>query len=107
MSSFLASQESSCSQSVPYFFPTEKRGAHPTTADVVVHGDKLAVLQTGLKFVIGRRARETGGERRLAGLDQLDGPADFLGAVRRRQDFVIVLLAAEAAAKHDFRARRS
>ena len=65
----------------------------------MVHGDKLAFLQAGLKFVVGRRSRETGCERRLAGLDQLDRAADFLSAVRRRKDLVVVLFAPEAAAE--------
>ena len=73
--------------------------AHPAAADVVVHGHELIFLQTGFKFVVGRRSCETGCERRLAGLDQLDRATDFLGAVGRRQDLVIVLFAAKAAAK--------
>ena len=51
----------------PVFLTDGEARAHPTTADVVIHGYKLAVFQTSLKFVIGRRARETGRKRRTRG----------------------------------------
>src|SRR5215471_5398905 len=77
-------------------------GAHPAAADVLVHGDELTIFQTGFHLVIGWRARETRCERRLACLDQLDRTPDLLGAVGRREDFVVVLLAAETAANQTF-----
>jgi hypothetical protein len=68
----------------------------------VIHRGELAVLQPGLEPVIGRRAREAGGEGGFASLDQLDRPSNLLHAAGCRQDLVVVLLAAEAAAEHVF-----
>jgi len=76
----------------PIFLTDGEARTHPTAADVVIHGHKLTVLQTGLELVVGRRAGEAGCERRLASLDQLDRATSFLGAVRRRKDLVVILL---------------
>src|SRR5215475_11381892 len=81
------------------FLADRETRPHPAAADVVIHGHKLAILETRLKLMVARRARETRCERRFARLNELHRATDFLGAVRRRQDLVVVLLAAEAAAE--------
>ena len=70
--------------------------------DVVKPCNEVAIFQAGFQLVISRRSREASSERRLSGLDQLDWTSDLLSAVGRRQDFVVVLLAAEAAADQTF-----
>src|SRR5215831_15118665 len=71
-------------------FPHGEAGTHPTTTDVLVHGDELAIFQAGFQLVIGWGSREARCESRLSGLDQLDWASDLLGAVGRRKDFVVV-----------------
>ena len=81
----------------PVLLADEEARAHPAADDVVVHGRQLAALQAGAQLVVGRRAREAGGEVRLARLDKLHRSTRLLRAVGRGEDLVVVLLAPEAA----------
>ena len=80
------------------FFADAETRAHPAADDVLIHRGEFAILDAGLDLVIRRRAREAGGEIGFARMDELHRTAGFLDAPGRRQNVVVILLAAEAAA---------
>ena len=81
------------------FLADRKARSHVAAHDVVRHRVEGALPEAGAQAMQRRRARERGGEVRLAGLDEFHRPPHGAARISGGEDLVIVLLAAETAAE--------